>query len=678
MKKVCTFVVIILAVSCGRIVRADTAILTILHVFGAATATNGTDSSLDGSYAVQPPVIGSDGNLYGTTYDGGTDNNGTVYMMTPQGTLTTLYSFQGYDGIGPRGLLIETNGLFYGTTKQGGANVTADNLCCGTIFTITPQGTLTTIHSFDSTDGNTSDSGVVPSGNGTFYGTTYGGGAGSTFTGTNVSDSYGDGVQNPPGTVYTVTAQGTVTTVHSFSGADGANPGKEAVVGTDGNVYGTTLFGGANNAGTVYTISSAGTFTLLYSFTGGDDGAYPKAQLVQGPDGNFYGTTLNGGGKVGLARCGSIGCGTVFKITPQGTVTTLHDFSGDPEPAVPGSLTLGPDGNYYGTSYTGGTNHIGTVFMITPEGVVTTLYQFGGPDGSYPIAGLTLAGDGSYYGATTAGGANDDGVIFQVFIDTNCSVTVSASSVTLTAKGGVEKLTVKADSDCSWSAATTNSFITITSGSGAGDGTIGFTVPGNTNTSAQVGTIAIRNQTITVNQGAGGCTFALSPKDGKFKDTGGAGKVAVTPNFTDCDWTAISNDPFITITAGNSGAGKGTVSYTVASNATTVALTGSITIGGQNFAIDEAAAPCGFSLGETAASFSSAGGTSNVTVTANGTNCTWKAVASGTFIQITSDTSGSGSGTVAYTVEANTKIATRKGTITVGKEKLTITQSGTP
>jgi len=675
MKTIRIFVVIVLAALWGRTVRADTATLTVLYTFGTVPGT--VYGPLDGSYPVQPPVIGTDSNLYGTTFDGGSNGDGTVYMMTPQGTLSTIHTFYGGDGFGPRGLLFETNGVFYGTTKEGGAFVSSSNDGYGTIFTITPQGILTTIHNFDSTDGNTSDSGVVP-GNGTFYGTTYGGGAGSTFTGTNVSDSYGDSVQNPPGTVYTVTAQGTVTTVHSFSGADGANPGKEAVVGTDGDVYGTTLFGGANNAGTVYTISSAGTFTLLYSFTGGDDGAYPKAQLVQGSDGNFYGTTLNGGGKAGLKRCGTIGCGTVFKITPQGTLTTLHDFDGDPEPAVPGSLTLGPDGNFYGTSYTGGTNHIGTVFMITPEGVVTTLHQFGGPDGSYPIAGLTLASDGSYYGTTTAGGANDDGVVFQVFIDTNCTVTLSATSITVPAKGGVGKFTVKADSDCSWSAATTNSFITINSGSGAGDGTVDFTVPGNTNTTAQVGTITIRNQTFTVTQDAGGCTYALSPKDEKFKAAGGTGTVKVTPNFTDCDWTTASNNGFITIAASTNQAGKGTVSYTVATNTATEARIGTMDIASEVFTVSQAAAACEFSLGATNATFSSTGESNSVAVTANGTNCTWKAVVSGTFIQITSDTTGVGSGTIDYTVDANAKTTSRKGTITVGKEKLTITQSGTP
>jgi uncharacterized repeat protein (TIGR03803 family) len=680
MKTLRIFVVIILAVLCAQTIRADTATMTILYNFGV---TNGTVGPLDGSFPVQPPIIGTDGNFYGTTFEGGTDNEGTVYMLTPQGSLTTLYTFQGYDGIGPRGLLYETNGLFYGSTQSGGINVTSNDICCGTLFTVTPQGTFTTIYNFIGTNGEIADSGIKPGGDGNFYGTTYGGGTVTIpYMATNVFDSYGDTVENPPGTIYRFTpvgpGTGTVTTLYSFSGPDGANPGKEAVIGTDGNIYGTTVFGGEHNYGTIFTLSSAGTFTSLYSFTNGDDGAHPKAQLIEGSDGNFYGTTLDGGGKAGARRCSVDGCGTVFKITPQGTLTTLHDFAGDPEPAHPGSLALGPDGNFYGTSNAGGTNTEGTVFMITPEGILTTLIQFNIFDGAEPVGGLTLASDGSFYGTTSVGGAHDHGTIFRVVIDTNCTVTVSANSVTLPSKGGVKTLTVKADSDCSWSAVTTNSFITITSGSAAGDGKIGFTVLGNTNTTPQVGTITVRNQTITVNQASGGCTYSLSPRNSKLKASGGSVTVKVTPNFGDCNWTAVSNDGFITITAVTNETGKGSVSYIATTNTDTEARIGTMEIASEIFTVSQAAATCEFSLGATNATFSSAGGSSNLTVTANGTNCTWKATVSGTFIQITSDTSGIGSGTVDYNVEANTKTTTRKGTITVGKDKLTITQSAAP
>jgi hypothetical protein len=261
-----------------------------------------------------------------------------------------------------------------------------------------------------------------------------------------------------------------------------------------------------------------------------------------------------------------------------------------------------------------------------------------------------------------------------------CLFTLEATNVTLLSKGGSKSVGVKVvGADCSWTAVSNDPFITITSGTnGTGNGTVKFTVPANTNTVALSGTMTIAGETFTVNQAAGGCTYLFSPKDAKFRDIGGTGTVRLTPNFSDCDWTAVSNDGFITITEGASGADKGTVRYTVATNTSAEALSGSITIGAQTFTVDQAAAPCELSLDETDASFSSTGGSGDVTITANGTTCVWKAVVSGSFIKITSDTSGAGSGAVVYTVEANTKTTTREGAITVGKEKLTITQSGAP
>jgi pro-kumamolisin-like protein/HYR domain-containing protein/all-beta uncharacterized protein len=261
-----------------------------------------------------------------------------------------------------------------------------------------------------------------------------------------------------------------------------------------------------------------------------------------------------------------------------------------------------------------------------------------------------------------------------------CLFTLGTTSATLLSKGGSQSVSVKViGSDCSWTAVSNDPFITITSGTnGTGSGTVRFTVPANTNTVALSGTMTIAGQTFTVNQDAGGCTYTFSPKFAKFRDTGGKGTVRVTPNFSDCDWTAVSNDSFISVTEGNTGADRGTVRYTVATNTSAEVLSGSITIGGETFAVEQTAAPCELSLDQTTASFGSAGGADGITVTANGPDCTWKAVVSGSFIQITTAASGTGSGIVDYTVEANTRTTTRKGTITVGKERLTITQLGAP
>ena len=171
-----------------------------------------------------------------------------------------------------------------------------------------------------------------------------------------------------------------------------------------------------------------------------------------------------------------------------------------------------------------------------------------------------------------------------------CTYTLNATSVTLAAKGGSKKVSVKVKgTDCSWTAVSNDPFITITSGSsGTGNGKVGYTVPGNTNTTDLSGTMTIAGQTFTVNQAAGGCTFKLSPKVGKIKATGGIKTVKVKPNFSDCAWTVVSNDSFITITDGASGTGKGTVSYTVAANTNTTAVTGSISIAGETFTVTQA------------------------------------------------------------------------------------------
>ncbi len=174
----------------------------------------------------------------------------------------------------------------------------------------------------------------------------------------------------------------------------------------------------------------------------------------------------------------------------------------------------------------------------------------------------------------------------------NCIFALSPASITLAAKGGSK--TVKVNSygiPCDWTAVSNDPFITITGGgNGTGKGKVTYSISGNTNTTALSGTMTIAGQTFTVNQAAGGCIFKLSPKAGKLKATGGTAVVKVKPNFSDCAWTAISNDSFITITGGSNGLGSGAVSYTVAPNTNTTTLTGSITIGGQTFAVTQAGA----------------------------------------------------------------------------------------
>ena len=297
---------------------------------------------------------------------------------------TPLYGFSGgADGANPfAGLTLGTDGNFYGTTYQGGASND------GTVFKITPGGTLTTLHSFSGTDGEYPHGVLALGADGSFYGTTYQGGAGND------------------GTVFKITPSGTLTMLHAFAGDDGLDPLAGLVLGTDGNFYGTTSNGGSGGSGgTVFNITPSGTFTLLHSFVGNSGGSGSSASLVVGTDGNFYGTTTGGGAG---------GDGTVFKITPSGTLTTLHSFSSSDGAFPQAGLAVGSDGNLYGTTYIGGTGNNGTVFEITPSGTLTTLHFFTGSDGMNPWAPMMLGADGNLYGTTFYGATYGLGTVFSV------------------------------------------------------------------------------------------------------------------------------------------------------------------------------------------------------------------------------------------------------------------------
>ncbi len=325
-------------------------------------------------------------------------------IASPAQILTTLHSFytQGDDGIAPyAGLIQAGDGSFYGTTNYGGAN--SD----GTVFKITPSGALTTLASFciyyDCPDGAYPAAGLVQASDGNFYGTTSGGGQWClSFPGC--------------GTVFKITPSGGLATLHRFAGSDGALPYAGLVQASDGNFYGTTYVGGANGGGTVFKITPSGTLTTLYSFcsqSNCSDGGYSNAGLVQASDGNFYGTTFEGGAN---------GAGTVFKITPSGALITLHSFcsqSNCSDGTFPyAGLVQANGGNFYGTTGYGGAYGEGAVFKITPSGALTTLYSFclqtNCSDGVSPRAGLIQASDGNFYGTTVGGGANDGGTAFKI------------------------------------------------------------------------------------------------------------------------------------------------------------------------------------------------------------------------------------------------------------------------
>lgn len=340
-------------------------------------------------------IEGSDGNFYGTTAYGGANQSGSVFESDTSEVLTNLYSFSGYDDGGePQARLVEgIDGNFYGTTPYGGTNGGF-----GTVFEISPSGTFTSLYSFGGADdGGDPQTALVQGGDGNLYGSTY------------------DGGKNNGGTLFKISLSGVFTNLYSFAGSIGRNPDGGLAQGSDGNFYGTTPYGGTNNGGwgTVFEISTNGAFTSLYSFTGGNDGATPYAGLVAGTDGNLYGTTEDGG---------TIGYGTVFKISPSGLFTNLHSFNGGDDGRFPRTeLMLGSDGNFFGTTMLGGTNigyGYGTVFEISPSGAFTNLYDFMNISNGANLTALVQGGDGNFYGtASTGGGTNDAGTVFR--IDTN-------------------------------------------------------------------------------------------------------------------------------------------------------------------------------------------------------------------------------------------------------------------
>lgn len=334
---------------CGTIFKiTPDGTLTTLYSFCALTPCNSP-------FGEEPSglVLATDGNFYGITAAGGASNFGTFFKITPTGTLTTLHSFDGTDGSNPLGTLVQaTDGCFYGTTQSGGDLTCNDPYGCGTVFKITPTGALTTLHRFKATDGLEPGAGVVQAGNGNFYGTTSLGG--------NLSCAPPDGC----GTVFEITPGGTLRTLHNFDGSDGSFPAGGMVQARDGNLYGTTYWGGTYLVGVVFRITLEGAVTTLYNFCAQGnpctDGSYPARPLVQATDGDFYGTTDMGGDG---SNC-EYACGTIFKITRGGALTTLHTFGDADDSAYPTGLVQATNGSFYGTTSYSGTNNDGTVFDL--------------------------------------------------------------------------------------------------------------------------------------------------------------------------------------------------------------------------------------------------------------------------------------------------------------------------
>ncbi|NOS70502.1 MAG: hypothetical protein HOP33_11285 [Verrucomicrobia bacterium] len=359
-------------------------------------------------------VQSADGDFYGTTEYGGTNNYGTLFRVTPSGSLANPVFFNHTNGAGPRaGLTKGADGSFYGTAYSGGAQN------AGTIFKFTTNGVFSMLASFANTNGAYPIADLVPGQDGNFYGTT-------AIGGTNI---------NSGGAVIKVAPSGVVTPVVSFStgSTNGDSLYGRVIQTADGNLHGTTYYGGVHGFGTLFKTTTNGNLTSLYSFGGASDGANPFAGLVQGADGYLYGSTYNGG---------TNGHGTLFRLATNGVFSTLFSFGNTNGANPQAALVSGPDGALYGTTTSGGlfTNALGqgygTIFKLTTNSVFTSLVSFANTNGAGPQGTLMFGVDGNLYGTTANGGSNDLGVVFRLSLASPTppvfqSITKSANTLTL-------------------------------------------------------------------------------------------------------------------------------------------------------------------------------------------------------------------------------------------------------
>lgn len=441
---------VLLIVICGALTLSAGA-----QTFTSLASFNGTNGRNPGLGTL---IQGTDGNFYGTTNNGGTYDFGAVYKVTPTGTITTLYSFCSQiactDGKFPYSSLVQaSDGNLYGTTSVGGSNGSGD------IFKITPSGAFSVFYSFCSQalcpDGQNSYAGLVQGTDGYLYG--------STTT-----------------TIFKISTSGVLTTLYTFcttSGCPNGNLPEGALIqATNGNFYGIATLGG-NGCGTIFEITSTGKMTNLHNFSQTTDGCFGSDSLVQASNGNLYGTTSSGGAN---------NAGTLFKITPAGAFTILYSFCAQTNCSdggyVHSGLMQGTDGNFYGTTAAGAGGN-GVVFEFSSSNVMTTLHTFTGPDGDVPYAPLLQGTDGTFYGTTLDGGASNYGTVFNLSTGLGAFVRLATGSgkvgsvITILGSNltGASKVTFNGTSAAF--TVVSASQITATVPSGATTGTVNVTTP---------------------------------------------------------------------------------------------------------------------------------------------------------------------------------------------------------
>jgi uncharacterized repeat protein (TIGR03803 family) len=327
------------------------------------------------------------GFFYGMTSTGGTYNAGSIFKMSPSGNITILKQFNlNVDGGYPDGELIKGNDdFFYGLTSSGGPNG------YGAIFKISADGNYTLLKSFSiNTDGGSPNGHLVLAKDGNFYGTAHRGGA------------------NGAGTIFKLTSAGVFSVIYNMNKAtDGGDSYSSLTEGKDGDLYGATYAGGSNGYGTIFKITTAGVLTVLKNLNGTSDGGNTQSDLIQASDNNFYGTCYNGG---------SVGYGTIFKITTNGTYTVIKNLSYSSDGANPASsLMQNSDGNFYGITKIGGSNGAGTIYKLTQAGIYSVIHHLNAAtDGNTSSSGLINGFDNDLYALCSFGGANNMGTVFKV------------------------------------------------------------------------------------------------------------------------------------------------------------------------------------------------------------------------------------------------------------------------
>jgi uncharacterized repeat protein (TIGR03803 family) len=362
---------------------------TVFEIAGGSNAVT-TLAAFNGANGSDPQgalTLDASGNLDGTTYDGGANNDGSIFeVANGSGTITTLYSFSG-DRAGPNGLTFDASGDIYGTASAGGVNFV------GTVFELAKgSNTITNLTTFSSTDsyGEQPNCSLALDPSGDLYGTNEVGGPGAY------------------GTVFEIARGSTaVTLLASFSGPNGNDPSGRVTLDSSGDLYGTTYDGGTARTGTVFKVTKGtGTVTSIVSFDG-TNGLEPKGMMASDALGNLYGETLDGG---------AYGYGTVFEIHEgSSTFTTLASFNYADGWAPQGGLTVDAAGDLFGTTLNGGANDEGTVFEIAAGShTITTVTSFNATDGESPYGGVALDASGDIYGTTNSGGSSDYGTIFEI------------------------------------------------------------------------------------------------------------------------------------------------------------------------------------------------------------------------------------------------------------------------